>query len=222
MQSLLSCHINPRTRSILSKTALLTPLKPNRNLSKLGPNLHQTTPHQFRPILCPKPLPWVFEIPKKLAGCILQQQLFSTLRITSPFQLLPYLYPKSLAPTNHPYLPKTVFITSIVNCCPCPHIPVVVYLIYRYFCCVVISLLFLKQSCLSFTSLLHPNQYEDTGASDISPRILYQYKHEDWYYENVFYYEQFINLKQEKLVVAEYTDQFKELHDICASDQNQT
>ena len=38
---------------------------------------------------------------------------------------------------------------------------------------------------------------------------------EDWYFENEFYFEQFLNLKQEDVTADEYTGQFRELQDIC-------
>ena len=46
-------------------------------------------------------------------------------------------------------------------------------------------------------------------------RIQYECKYGNWYFENEFYFEEFLNLKQENLTVDEYTHQFQELHEIC-------
>ena len=53
------------------------------------------------------------------------------------------------------------------------------------------------------------------GNSIEIQRIWYKLTYRDWYFENEFYFEQFLNLKQEGLPVDEYTRQFQELHEIC-------
>ena len=49
------------------------------------------------------------------------------------------------------------------------------------------------------------------GNSIEIQRTLCQYKYGEWYFENEFYFEQFLNLKQKDLTVDEYTLQFREL-----------
>ena len=52
------------------------------------------------------------------------------------------------------------------------------------------------------------------GNSNEIQRILYEHKYGDWYFENEFYLEQFLNLKQKDLTVDEYTCQPRELQDV--------
>ena len=48
------------------------------------------------------------------------------------------------------------------------------------------------------------------------------FKYGDQYYGQEFYLELFIVLKQKKLIVDEYTDQFQELHVLCRLYENPT
>ena len=43
----------------------------------------------------------------------------------------------------------------------------------------------------------------------------------NWYFKNEFYFEEFLNLKQENLTVDEYTRQFRELQDICELEEDE-
>lgn len=53
------------------------------------------------------------------------------------------------------------------------------------------------------------------GNSIEIQRIWYKLTYGDWYFANEFYFDQFLNLKQDNLTIDEYTCQFQELHDIC-------
>ena len=50
--------------------------------------------------------------------------------------------------------------------------------------------------------------------------IWYKFTYGDWYFENEFYFEQFLNLKQKDLTVDEYTRQYRELHEICELEED--
>ena len=52
-------------------------------------------------------------------------------------------------------------------------------------------------------------------------RIQYECKYANWYFENEFYFEEFLNLTREYLMVDEYTWQFQELHEICELEENE-
>ena len=52
------------------------------------------------------------------------------------------------------------------------------------------------------------------GSSIELQRTWYELTYRDWYFENEFYFEQFLNLKQDDLTVDEYTHQFRELQDM--------
>lgn len=60
------------------------------------------------------------------------------------------------------------------------------------------------------------------GHSIEIQRIQYACKYGNWYFENEFYFEEFLSLKQENLTVDEYTRQFRELQDICELDEDET
>lgn len=45
------------------------------------------------------------------------------------------------------------------------------------------------------------------GSSNEIQGILYELKYGDWYFDNEFYFEQFLSLEQGNLIVYEYTGQ---------------
>ena len=59
------------------------------------------------------------------------------------------------------------------------------------------------------------------GHSIEIQRIQYERKYGNWYFKNEFYFEEFLNLKQENLTVDEYTRQFRELQDICELEEDE-
>lgn len=51
-------------------------------------------------------------------------------------------------------------------------------------------------------------------------RIIYACKYGNWYYENKEYFDQFLNLRQGKLTIDEYSDEFSSLQAQCALDED--
>ena len=51
-------------------------------------------------------------------------------------------------------------------------------------------------------------------------RIIYACKYGNWYYENKDYFDRFLNLRQGKLTVDEYSDEFSSLQAQCALDED--
>ena len=52
-------------------------------------------------------------------------------------------------------------------------------------------------------------------------RIIYACKYGDCYYENKDRFDQFLNLKQGKLTVDEYSNELFKLQEVCGLDENE-
>ena len=59
------------------------------------------------------------------------------------------------------------------------------------------------------------------GSSIKIQRIGYKLTYGYWYFDNRFYFEQFLNVKQEELTVDAYTCQFQELHNIYKLEEDE-
>lgn len=63
---------------------------------------------------------------------------------------------------------------------------------------------------------LHPSKnMRNFGPFGEVQGYLYQYKYGSWYFNNKFYFNQFLNLKQRELSIDAYTRQFQELQCLC-------
>ena len=51
-------------------------------------------------------------------------------------------------------------------------------------------------------------------------RLKYAIKYGQWYDDNKVYFEQFINLRREKLIVDECSNEFSRLQEFCGLDED--
>ena len=58
-------------------------------------------------------------------------------------------------------------------------------------------------------------KFKISNLNDQLKRLEYAIKYGTWFYKNSVYFDQFLNLRQEKLIVDEYIEEFSRLQCVC-------